>query len=84
MNIERLKSLGLNQSDIARRLDLTPSAISMKVGGERPWKRDEIDAVLEMAKEHDPAITYEQLFCEPATPLPPTQETDPEPESATT
>lgn len=83
MNIERLKSLGLNQSDIARRLDLTPSAISMKVGGERPWKRDEIDAVLDLAREHDATITYEQLFGEPATTLPPTDEPETEPESAT-
>lgn len=62
MDIKRLKALGLNQSDLARHLGVQPSAVSMKVNGERPWKRDEIDAVLDLAKEKDPTITYEQLF----------------------
>lgn len=59
---ERLKSLGITQGDLAEQLGLSSSAISMKLHGHRPWKREEIDAVLELAREKDPAITYEQLF----------------------
>lgn len=65
MNPERLKSLGLSQSDIARHLGIQPSAVSMKVGGDRPWKRDEIDAVLALARQKDPTVTYESLFGTP-------------------
>ena len=62
MNVERLKQLGLEQKDIAGRLGLSSGGVSLKVNGHRPWKRDEIDLVLEMAREKDPTITYEQLF----------------------
>lgn len=67
MNTELLKTLGLNQSDLARHLGIQPSAVSMKVKGERPWKRDEIDAVLALARTTDPTITYERLFAEQAS-----------------
>lgn len=62
MNTELLKALGLNQSDLARHLGVQPSTVSMKVKGERPWKRGEIDSVLALARQHDPSVTYEQLF----------------------
>jgi predicted transcriptional regulator len=62
MNVDLLKRLGIEHKAIAARLELTQSAISMKANGHRPWKRDEIDALLELCREVDPAITYEQLF----------------------
>ncbi len=62
MNVDRLKQLGIKQEDIAGRLGLSGGGVSLKVNGHRPWKREEIDAVLELARERDPAITYEQLF----------------------
>lgn len=62
MNTELLKALGLNQSDLARHLGLQPSAISMKVRGDRPWKRDEIDSVLALVRDRDSSVTYERLF----------------------
>jgi transcriptional regulator with XRE-family HTH domain len=62
MNVDRLKQLGLKQEDIASRLGISGGGVSLKVNGHRPWKREEIDVVLEMAREVDPEITYEQLF----------------------
>ena len=62
MNTERLKHLGINQSDIADRLGISDGGVSLKVNGHRPWKRDEIDAVLALAREKDPSVTYELLF----------------------
>lgn len=59
---DRFKALGISNQDIADRLGVTPSAVSMKVNGHRPWMRDEIDAVLALAREKDPAVTYELLF----------------------
>jgi transcriptional regulator with XRE-family HTH domain len=62
VNVERLKQLGIEQKDIADRLGLSGGGVSLKVNGHRPWKREEIDAVLELARQKDPEITYEQLF----------------------
>lgn len=58
----RFKALGISNQEIAERLGLTPSSVSMKVNGHRPWMRDEIDAVLALARQKDPAVTYELLF----------------------
>ena len=62
MNEPILKQLGITQTQIAERLNLTGGAVSLKVNGHRPWKRDEIDAVLALCRERNPDITYEQLF----------------------
>ena len=58
----RLADLGLDQRTLRAHLGLSAAAISLKLNGHRPWFRDEIDAVLALAREKDPAVTYELLF----------------------
>lgn len=52
----------IRQAELALAVGCTPMAISFKVRGLRPWKRDEINAVLAFCRQYDPGVTYEELF----------------------
>lgn len=41
---------------------LKPSAMANKLAGLRPWKQDEINAVLAFCRQYEPGVTYEELF----------------------
>lgn len=59
---DRLSDLGITNNQLADRLGLSRSAVSMKRHGQRPWLQSEIDEILKLARERDPNVTYEQLF----------------------
>ena len=52
----------ISQSELAEPLGLTRAAVSYKINGHRPWKRDEINKVLAFCRRYDPEVTYEDLF----------------------
>lgn len=64
MTSEHMKSLGIPAAELAIRLGLSRSAISMKVNGRRPWSAAEARAVLNFVRETHPEMTFEDLFSE--------------------
>ena len=53
----------LNQRQLARLLYITPSAVSMKIAGRRPWRQDEIKGLLYLLSMRlNRTVTYEQAF----------------------
>jgi transcriptional regulator with XRE-family HTH domain len=58
-----LDKAGISQADVAAALSVDPSSISKKISSERPWKLDEIRALLALlAQRTDRAVTYEEVF----------------------
>jgi len=56
---------GVTQAALAQELGLTRQAVHLKLHGLRPWKGDEIAAVIAFCRRYDPCVTYEDLFGDP-------------------
>ncbi|MDB2620245.1 hypothetical protein N9X87_00420 [bacterium] len=54
----------VSQTQLAEIVGITRMAVSYKIRGLRPWKNEEINAVLAFCRQYDPSITYEDLFGE--------------------
>lgn len=52
----------LKQADLARGANLTDSAVSYILRGEFHPRMANIDAIIAFCRQHDPTITYEDLF----------------------
>ena len=58
-----LKANDITQTEIAEDLGLDSSSVSRKVGGERQWKLNEIQAVIIfLSRRLGRPVTYEELF----------------------
>ncbi len=60
---QHLDEADSSQTELASVLGLTPSAVSNKIAGRRPWLQDEIDATLAFLSERlGRQIRYEDAF----------------------
>ena len=57
-----LDRAGLPQVELATFMGVDPSTLSNKLTGRRRWTQSEINTALDFFRQHDPSITYEQLF----------------------
>jgi transcriptional regulator with XRE-family HTH domain len=59
---ERLRELGITQSDLARATGMDASLMSLKVRGLREWKVAEAQAIYEYVVTRHPLVTFPELF----------------------
>lgn len=55
---------GISQSELAARIGMRQVTLWRKIGGQRPFRLHEIQAVLDEARKLEPGITFEDLFSE--------------------
>lgn len=59
---------GLRQEDLADAVGISRVAVSNLITGKSEPRKATIDAILSYCRSHDPAVTYDQLFGDPAVP----------------
>ena len=58
-----LKQHQIRQYELAEAIGLrSPSAVSLKLSGKRPWTQEQIDKALELFRKHEPDVRYSDLW----------------------
>ena len=57
---------GLKAVDVAEKLGIDDSTLSLKLSGKRPWRPEELLAVRDVLTESGAPVTLDELFSEVA------------------
>ena len=63
---ERLRAAGLKGVDVAERLGIDDSTLSLKLAGKRAWRPEELIAVRDVLAASGAPVTLDELFGEAA------------------
>ncbi|WP_286149656.1 hypothetical protein [Romboutsia ilealis] len=59
-----LKMIGLDQSDLAKLLEIQQNTLSFKINSKREFKRSEMIAITKLIQKKIPNVTMDEIFFE--------------------